>query len=240
MKMKRNKQVDVFLGKKLKTIRKKHKITQAKLGELTSMSHQQIQQYEIGESRIPANFLFDLSQIFNVSPSYFYEGLDSKMPVKNSIANDNKLCVGRYRPLKVMIVEDNPAEEILLREALSGSEQDMTIVSFQDGESAIEFLKTCSDSYHDNKRPDIIFLDLNLPKRNGHEVLKFIKKNEKLRDIQTMVLTNSINPSDMYDTYKMFSSGYIKKSHDLEVFTEQVCKIINYWNLVVTPSMQYE
>ncbi len=238
--MKKNTNVDRHVGKKLKQIRKKHKLTQAKLGEVLGVSHQQVQQYEIGDSRVAASTLFEISNIFNVKPNYFFDDIEKQQANLNSIAADNTLCTQRYKPLKVLIVEDNPPEEVLLREAIKVDHHDTVIYSVTDGEEAIEFIREHAGEKSSLKRPDIIFLDLNLPKKSGIEVLKFIKKNEFYRDIQTIVFTNSINPDDMDESYKLFSSSYIKKSDDFSSLCDTISKTINYWYSVVLPSMQYE
>jgi transcriptional regulator with XRE-family HTH domain len=238
--MKKNSNIDRHLGKKLKQIRKKHKLTQAKLGEVLGVSHQQVQQYEIGDSRVAASTLFEISNIFNVQPNYFFEDIDKQSANLNSIASDNTLCTQRYKPLKILIVEDNPPEEVLLREAIKVDPHETVIYSVSDGEEAIEFIREHASDKSSLKRPDIIFLDLNLPKISGIEVLKFIKKNEFYRDIQTIVFTNSINPEDMDESYKLFSSSYIKKSDDFASLCDTIGKTINYWHSVVFPSMQYE
>lgn len=237
--MKKNTEIDRHVGKKLKQIRKKHKLTQAKLGEVLGVSHQQVQQYEIGDSRIAASTLFEISNIFNVQPNYFFEDYANSNQ-KNSLAADNTLCTQRYKPLKILIVEDNPPEEILLREAIKENNHDTLVFSVNDGEEAIEFIREHASDQSSSKRPDIIFLDINLPKRSGLEVLKFIKKNEYYRDIQTIVFTNSINPDDMDESYKLFSSGYIKKSDDFGSLCQTVNSTIDYWHGIVFPSMQYE
>lgn len=238
--MKKNQEIDCYIGKKLRFIRKKHKLTQADLAKHIGVSHQQVQQYEIGESRLSANTLFQLASIFNVNPGYFFEGAAPVNAVKNSIAQENLLCTERYRPLKILIVEDNEPEEVLLRKAIEQSEHKTAVYSVSNGEEALEFLRESADKCYDEKRPDIMFLDLNMPKKNGHEVLKFMKKNETYRDIQTIVFTNSINPEDMEESYKYFCSSYMKKSDDFRTLCEMIKKVINYWYMIVMPSMQYE
>lgn len=238
--MKKNAEIDRHVGKKLKQVRKKHKLTQAKLGEIVGVSHQQIQQYEIGDSRVAASTLFELSNIFNVQPNYFFEDFTNNSSQKNAIAADNTLCTQRYKPLKILIVEDNPPEEVLLREAIKSDPHDTIIYSVNDGEQAMEFIRENAADQSSTKRPDIIFLDLNLPKKSGLDVLKFIKKNEYYRDIQTIVFTNSINPDDMEESYKLFSSSYIKKSDDFASLCDSIQRTISYWYGVVFPSMQYE
>lgn len=230
----------MFIGSKMRELRKSLGFTQKKIAEILEISPQQFQQYETGETTISAQRLFNISQIFNVGINYFYDGLKVDIAKKNAIAEDGIICGERYRPLKILLVEDNYKDQILISEAIDSSDEDVVVTSINDGDEAINFLKMSSNKYHDSKRPDIILLDMNLPKKSGKDILKFVKQNENLRDIQVIMLTNSVDPEDMMKSYKLFSSSYIKKSQDFDKLSELMQKLISYWYLVITPSMQYE
>jgi CheY-like chemotaxis protein/DNA-binding XRE family transcriptional regulator len=238
--LKKNTEVDTFIGKKLKHIRQRHNLTQTKLGDLIGVSHQQIQQYETGESRISASTIISLSEIFNVPPSFFFDGFRRANAVKNALSGENLINTVRYKPLNILIVDNNDQDEFLLREAVEETGFRSSIFSLHDGDSAIEHLKTFAFDYGNPKRPDLIFIDINLPKTSGLDVLKFLKKNESTRDIITIVLTSSMKLKDLEESYKLFANGFIRKSHDSDNFQDNIRKVIAYSYSTIMLSMQYE
>ncbi len=118
-------------------------------------------------------------------------------------------------PMKILLVEDNPADVEMARVVLEESGLKYTLEVAEDGEEALSFL-TAQGRFKDAKIPDLILLDINLPKLSGKEVLQSIRKNEKLKNIPIMVLTSSHAKSDITDFYHLEADYYLTKPLDAE------------------------
>ena len=123
----------------------------------------------------------------------------------------------------VLVVEDNPGDVHLLREAFRRCPCPPELVDVPDGIAALERL--CGK----DGRPDVILLDLNLPRMDGRELLSVIKQDEKLRRIPVIVLTSSGSDSDVKLLYELSANGYLIKPHDLEEFFALVQLFDAYW-----------
>jgi CheY-like chemotaxis protein len=134
--------------------------------------------------------------------------------------------------IHILLVEDNEGDIFLTREALSEGEMTHRLSVVRDGELAIKFLSRESP-YEKAERPQLILLDINLPKLNGREVLDFIKKNDKLKQIPVVMLTTSSAPSDIIDAYNKQANCYITKPVDLEEFVDALYSFEKFWFSVV-------
>jgi chemotaxis family two-component system response regulator Rcp1 len=141
--------------------------------------------------------------------------------------------VDENRPVEILLVEDNPGDERLTREALKEGKVYSNLHWVKDGVEAMEFLRR-QGKYHDVPRPDIILLDLNLPKKDGREVLQDIKNDEALKRIPVVVLTTSKAEEDVLRTYNLHANCYVTKPVDLEKFIVVVKSIDAFWLTVVT------
>src|SRR3990172_7231993 len=121
------------------------------------------------------------------------------------------------RLVEILLVEDNPADVRLTKEALKDAKMVNNLNVVTDGVEAIAFLRR-QDKYKNAPRPDIILLDLNLPKKDGREVLAEIKADETLRTIPVVVLTTSKAEQDILRTYTLHANCYITKPVDLDKF----------------------
>jgi chemotaxis family two-component system response regulator Rcp1 len=133
------------------------------------------------------------------------------------------------QPIEILLVEDNPGDVRLTVEALKESKMrhnNMSVVG--DGVEALAFLRREGD-YADAPRPDLILLDLNLPKKGGHEVLAEIKADEQLKRIPVVVLTASEAEQDITRAYDLHADCYITKSFDLDQFVMVVKSIEDFW-----------
>jgi two-component system, chemotaxis family, response regulator Rcp1 len=132
------------------------------------------------------------------------------------------------RAARILLVEDNPSDVRLTVEAMKEGkvESDLTVVG--DGEEALEFLNR-TGNHQDAVRPDLILLDLNLPKRSGHEVLAEIKSSPDLKSIPVVVLTTSSDEDDIQGTYELHANCYITKPADLDQFIGVVRQIDEFW-----------
>lgn len=137
------------------------------------------------------------------------------------IADSNK-------PIEILVVEDNPGDVELIRESFEGSSWEPHFHIATDGEEALAFLQRI-EPYHDAPQPDLIFLDLNLPKKDGRQVLRFIKSNGELKAIPVIVLTTSRSADDILASYQLHTNCYMSKPADLDAFMEQMKVMQQYW-----------
>jgi len=128
----------------------------------------------------------------------------------------------------VLLVEDSAAEARLAREALKETQFPVRLHVASDGEEAMAFLKQ-EGEHHQAPRPMLVLLDLNLPGKDGREVLRDIKADDNLRAIPVVVLTTSQAPSDIARAYELHANCYIQKPLELDGFIEVVKSIHRYW-----------
>ena len=136
-------------------------------------------------------------------------------------------------PIEILLVEDNPGDERQTREALKEGKVYHKLHWAKDGVEAMEFLQR-RGKYANAPRPDIILLDLNLPKKDGREVLQDIKSDEQLRRIPVVVLTTSKAEEDVLRSYNLHANCYVTKPVDLEKFIVVVKSIDIFWLTGVT------
>jgi two-component system, chemotaxis family, response regulator Rcp1 len=137
-----------------------------------------------------------------------------------------------HRPVEILLVEDNPADVRLTREALRESRVIHHLNSVKDGVEAMEYLHRAG-SYTGVSQPDIILLDLNLPRMGGLEVLKQVKQDERLKHIPVIVLTTSKAEQDLLHAYDLHTNCYITKPVDLEQFFQVIHSIEEFWLSIV-------
>jgi len=137
------------------------------------------------------------------------------------------------RAIEVLLIEDNPADVRLTREALSERKVVNRLNVVSDGVEALRYLRH-EGSYAASPRPDLILLDLNLPRKSGREVLEEIKADPDLRRIPVMVLTTSKAEEDLDRAYSLHANCYIRKPVDLDEFLEVVRSIEHFWFTIVT------
>jgi CheY-like chemotaxis protein len=135
-------------------------------------------------------------------------------------------------PIKILLVEDNPGDAHLAVEILSETKVHNKLFIVEDGEEAMDFLRR-QGKYAGAHRPDLILLDLNLPKKDGREVLAEIKNDEDLKRIPVVVLTVSSNDEDILKSYNLHANCYITKPIDLNQFAKVVKNIEEFWFSIV-------
>lgn len=135
-------------------------------------------------------------------------------------------------PVEILLVEDNPADVRLTKEALQEEKLHNNLSVVSDGAEALEFLRK-KGKYAKATTPDLILLDLNLPKMDGREVLKEIKSDEELKSIPVVILTVSKAEEDVLKTYKLHANCYISKPIDLNQFSRVVKSIKEFWLTIV-------
>lgn len=137
-----------------------------------------------------------------------------------------------YRAIEILLVEDNPGDVRLTQEALKENKIRNNLHVAKDGVEAMEFLRKMN-GYKDVPRPDLILLDLNLPKKDGREVLAEIKTDDSLRSIPVVILTTSDAEDDVAKAYHMYANCYIRKPIDLNRFIDVIKVIENFWLSIV-------
>ena len=135
-------------------------------------------------------------------------------------------------PIKILLVEDNPGDARLAVEALKESKVRNNLYLVKDGVEAMRFLSR-QEPYSEMPLPDLILLDLNLPRKDGREVLAEIKEDPKLRLIPVVVMTTSEAERDLIKTYDLHANAYVVKPIDLDRFIEVVQAIENFWFTIV-------
>ncbi len=134
--------------------------------------------------------------------------------------------------IEILLVEDNLGDVRLTREALKDMKLKNSLYVVADGVEALEFLRN-EGKYDTAPRPDIILLDLNLPRKNGREVLEEIKQDDNLKRIPVVVLTTSEDESDILASYNLHANCYITKPVDMRRFIAIVQNIENFWFSIV-------
>ena len=135
-------------------------------------------------------------------------------------------------PIKILLVEDQPADVRLTEEVMKQGKVANELYVADDGEKAMEFLRK-EGEYADKPRPDLVILDLNLPRMDGKEVLQAIKTDPDLLKIPVLMLTTSAAERDVLDAYSHHVNAYITKPIDLDEFVEVVSSIEQFWLSIV-------
>lgn len=139
----------------------------------------------------------------------------------------------RERAIEILLVEDSPSDAQLALEALQSAKVANRLSHVEDGVEAMQFLRR-EGSYHDAPRPDLILLDLNLPRKDGRQVLEELKDDPQLKRIPVVVLTTSRAEQDVLRSYALHANCYITKPVDFNQFMDVVKSIEHFWLAVVT------
>jgi CheY-like chemotaxis protein len=140
--------------------------------------------------------------------------------------------MNEWRPIEVLLVEDDPGDILLTREAFDLNKVHNRLNVVNDGEQAMAFLRR-EGAYADAPRPDLILLDLNLPRMSGTEVLREVKADAVLRTIPVVVLTTSEAEEDILRSYRLHANAYVTKPVDFEQFIRVVRQIDDFFVTVV-------
>lgn len=135
-------------------------------------------------------------------------------------------------PIKILLVEDNPGDARLAVEALKDSKVHNSLYHAKDGVEAMAFLRR-EEPYSEAPTPDLVLLDLNMPRMDGREVLAQIKDDPALRAVPVVILTTSAAERDLVRTYDLHANAYVVKPLDLDRFIEVVQAIESFWFTIV-------
>ncbi|TCJ96973.1 response regulator [Nocardia alba] len=136
------------------------------------------------------------------------------------------------QPVDILLVEDDPGDELMTREAFVDNKIGNTLHVVRDGQEALDFIYRTGE-YADAPRPDLILLDLNLPKYDGRQVLEKIKADPDLSHIPVVVLTTSAAEEDILRSYKLHANAYVTKPVDLDQFIAAIRQIDEFFVQVV-------
>jgi len=136
------------------------------------------------------------------------------------------------RPIVILLVEDDPGDELMTLEAFADNTHDSTVHVVRDGEQALDFLFRRGE-YSQAPRPDLVLLDLNLPKYSGRQVLARIRAEEDLADLPVIILTTSSSEDDIVSSYRLFANAYVTKPVDLDHFTDAINQIDTFFTRTV-------
>lgn len=134
---------------------------------------------------------------------------------------------------QVLLIEDNPADVLLTQEAMAESSMRCDLHVARDAETAMAILGH-ENGYEDTPRPDLILLDLNLPRRNGRDLLEDMKSDDRFSDIPVVVLTTSNSPQDINQTYRAHANAYLIKPVDIDTFITVIDSLQDFWFKTVT------
>ena len=137
------------------------------------------------------------------------------------------------KPVQILLIEDNEGDIYLTQEAFKEGQFHNQLSIVRDGEEAIRYLFK-ETPYVDKLTPDMILLDINLPKMNGKEVLRVIKNHAHFKTIPVVILTTSSSKKDVFESYSGYANCYIIKPVKLESFMSVVKTIENFWSNIVT------
>ena len=142
----------------------------------------------------------------------------------------------KFNPIDILVVEDNSGDARLIREVLNEHKIFNTLFIVNDGVEAMNFLLN-KGKYKDSPKPDLIILDLNLPKKDGREVLAEIKENDDLKRIPVVIMTISQAEADILKSYNLHANCYVTKPIDLNQFIKVIKSIEEFWfSIVKLPS----
>lgn len=133
-------------------------------------------------------------------------------------------------PVEIMLVEDNPGDIFLTKRAFRKSKIKNNITVIEDGENAINYLENIIEN--GGILPDIILLDINMPKLDGFEVLTIIKNNINFKHIPVVMLTTSGSELDIIKSYKKFANSYLKKPVEIDAFIKLIADFTDYWFVI--------
>ena len=176
--------------------------------------------------------LFNFCTIFSITPNCFFEGFTPETTIGALDDDIDTIAHKKINKINVLLIDDSAEDQFLFRNALEESDFNVNMYCMHDADEFLKIIKTKSSVTH-IPIPDIIFLDLNMPKLDGNALLKSIKQNRDLQYIPIIILTGSIRRKDVMNAYKNYASGYIRKSFEYETFKESLHLALSYWTEAV-------
>jgi chemotaxis family two-component system response regulator Rcp1 len=179
----------------------------------------------------------DLEALTAALPKSLSEDAARTGSAARTVPGPHHKAIGRGRTMRTLLVEDNPGDVRLIREALDETQLPNQLSITENGKEALNFLRR-RGKFATAPRPDLILLDLNLPLKDGREVLEEIKQDEDLRRIPVVVLTTSQAEHDIFKSYDLHANCYIRKRLDLDHFMMVIQLLEAFWFHIVQLSPQ--
>lgn len=226
--------LNLYIGKKLREKRKKAGLTLENISSAVNVTYQQVQKYESGQSKIPLLKLYELSILYRVPLQHFFEGIEKILTDDHKITQNEDFITSKIQKISnILIIDDNPVDEFFTRKAINETDKNIKVFCVNTEEQIMDFLKYKIFSSVAPK-PDLIFMDISINKKNGFNLLNLIRKEQTTQDIPIIVLTNCINISDMLNVYKAGAVSFIRKSIDYVELKKIISSCLGYWGNTVT------
>jgi transcriptional regulator with XRE-family HTH domain len=210
------------VGQRIKHRRKALNISQSQIAQRMNLSYQQIQKYESGLCQILLGRILEFSDILNVPPEYFYQGLARNM--LGRVADDNKISSECRAPVDILIVGGDRIELSLLEDALRRFKRQVTLKTALNAESAVDFFRSSAI-----KRPDLTIIHLQADAEPGLRLVRQIKSNSQTASIPVAVMTYMPDKTAMLESYKLGAAAFILKPADQERLRETTRGFLQYW-----------
>lgn len=221
--------VDDFIGRRLRERRIQLGLTLIYVADKIGVSHQQIQKYEQGQTRVSAPVLFRFSKLYGVKSHYFFQGLVEEN-------NETHDPFPQHEHLSIMVLCDDLVWEMKLRQTIASTNERVDLFFVRNTAQAITTLRN-KNGVPEYYRPDIILLDLDSIKKEGLTFLREVKRERDLMDIPFMVISSIISNSIIKLFYSCHASGYISKNND--DFDSHIQSLVYYWaHCTVLPHLQ--
>lgn len=232
-------EISHYIAKRLREKRQEIKLNPIAMADQSGISVMQLNNYESGQAMISEAHLYQCAHAMDVDINYFFKGLKN-LTRRIPSTQDNAMQKGQACALNVLLIEDNDACIYLTRRAFESSSHAVTLNVMSDYECLFSFLRKQTPSLP-FPRPDIIILDLNLPKVDGLSILREIKQEDSLSDIPIIILSNNTNDKNILTCYQEQASGYMFKPFDYDVLETNIDILAHYWaHTVVLPKRQNE
>lgn len=230
--------IDQIIGSTIKARRRSIGLSQADLAQKLAVSHQLIQKQESGESRISASNLFQIARILGVTTDHLFQNVDNLPVIEKRLPRpDDLIASERMSNLCVLVIDDSSSDQLLFAKAVDATNLQVSILFANSAKDAEDIFRNGVKSGDSKLIPDIVFLDLRMPKVSGLDFLKHIKKCSSYWQQPIIVMSNAIDAKSMHDAYKLGASGYICKPADFFDLKDVLQHVLSYWaNVIVMPT----
>lgn len=230
--------IDKVIVSAIRARRRSIGLSQADLARKLGVSHQLVQKQESGESRISAQNLFQISRILGVTTDYMFRTLaDGERGMKRPPRPDELIARTRTENLCVLLIDDNSTDQLVFAKAVESCSTETTLLHAGSAQAAEDIFRNGVKSKDPDHVPDLVFLDLRMPKVSGLDFLKNIKKNPNYWQQPIIVMSNAIDAKTMHQAYKSGASGYICKPAEFLELKDLLQKALSYWaDVIVMPT----
>ncbi len=203
------------LSKVVKMRRDEAGLSQTELADRAKLHRTYISNIERGTQNISLDILSRIAEALGTT-------------VTDLISNAESTARKSITPIRILLIEDNPSDVFMFKRCLERNDLPAEVDIFNSGQKASDHIKKLDETGGDDL-PEIVFLDLNLPGKSGHEILRELKSSQHLKHIPVIILTTSSNPKDIEKTYNHFVNSYLTKPIDPMEFEESITRVLDYW-----------